>query len=773
MAGSILGASVKRVEDPRFITGAGTYLSNRHVEGALWMAPVRSTEPHARLLAVDVDEAASAEGVVGVYTAADFPDARMPVDAPGTPPETRRPLIASERVRYVGEIVAVVVARSERAARDAAAAVWPDYEPLPVVATPEDGLAPGAPLLFPELGSNVVYDKGDELTDEALAGAEIIIETRVAHQRVAAVPLETGNALAVPRPDGGVDIWLGAQSVHGPRWALAKVLGLDESSVHVMVPDMGGGFGAKIPIYPEHALVAAIALELGRSVRWNQTRSESLQAMSHGRAQAQEVRLGATRDGIITGLQIRALQDAGAYPLFGANLPSFTRRVASGPYHIPRIEFRWRSVVTNKTPVHAYRGAGRPEATMTLERALDQLARELGMDPAEVRRRNFIPPEAFPYMSATGERYDSGEYGTALDLALETAGYRDLRAEQARRRARGDHRQLGIGIASYIEITAGIGRMDWGAVEVNPDGTVTVYSGALSHGHGHETTFAQLASQVLGLPMDRITYVQADSDVVVRGGGTMGSRSMQIAGSAVARAARGVVDKARAIVAHHYEAAMADTVVSDDGSILIAGVPGTAMTLGEIAVLASDTSNLPEGMNAGLRADDLIEQVEATVPFGTHVSVVEVDVETGDVHVLRHVACDDCGTIFNRMVVDGQVHGGVAQGIGQALYEAVRYDADGRLLSSNLTSYLVPTATTVPSIEIRHTETPTDQNELGAKGIGEAGTIGSTPAVVNAVIDALAHLGVRHLDMPLTPDRVWEAIHSSQRIPSARAGDVR
>lgn len=758
MAGSILGASVTRVEDPRFVTGNGTYLSNRHVEGALWMAPVRSTEPHARLLAVDVEEAAAAPGVVRAYTGADFAELRMPVDAPSTPQEMRRPLIAVDRVRYVGEIVAVVVAETERAAREAATLVWPDYELLPTVSTPHAGLAPDAPLLFPELGSNVVYDKGDDLTDEALAGAEVVIEFTLTHQRVAAVPLETGNALAAPRGDGEVDVWLGVQSVHGPRAGLAKALGIHWSAIHLKVPDMGGGFGAKIPIYPEHALVTAIALDLGRPVRWHQTRSESLQAMAHGRAQAQKVRLGATRDGRITGLQIEALQDAGAYPLFGANLPSMTRRVASGPYRIPRVEFRWKSVVTNATPVHAYRGAGRPEATLSLERAIDQLAGELGMDPAEVRRRNFIPSDAFPYVSATGERYDSGNYDAAFDRALGMAGYPDLRAEQARRRAGGDRRQLGIGIGSYVEITAGIGRMDWGAVEVTPDGRATVYSGALSHGHGHETTFAQLASGILGLPMDRIRFVQGDTDLVVRGGGTMGSRSMQLAGTAVSRAARGVVDKARAIVAHHFEAAVEDAVQTEDGSFRIAGVPGTELTLAQIAGLASDAANLPDGMDPGLRVDDLIEQVEATVPFGTHLSVVEVDTETGEVGILRHIACDDCGTIFSRMVVDGQVHGGVAQGVGQALYEAVRYDDGGRLLTSNLTGYLIPTATTVPSIEIDHTETPTPENDLGAKGIGEAGTIGSMPAVVNAVIDALSPFGVRHLDMPLTPARVWEAI---------------
>lgn len=760
MGRSILGAAVKRVEDPRFITGTGRFLGDIHVDGALWMVPVRSMVPHGELGDIDVRAALGVPGVVKVYTADDLEMGPMPLGAPELDEVTRRRPIASERVRFAGDILAVVVAQSERTARDAADLVWADIEPLPVVATPQAGADPDAPLLFPELGTNVIYDRGDSV-DDVLADADVVVEFTVVNQRLAAVPLETSGALAAPREDGGVDFWLGSQSAHFHQDALSSILGLDPSLIHVKVPDVGGGFGAKITLYPEQAICGAIALDLGRPVRWQEMRTENMLAMSHGRAQRTDVRLGATRDGSITGLSLRVTQDAGAYPLFGAYLPVFTRRMASGPYAIPKVEFLWKSVVTNTTPVHAYRGAGRPEATMALERAIDQLARELGMDPTEVRRRNFIPKEAFPHVTALGERYDSGDYEAALDLALELGGYEEARSEQAQRR-KADHRlQLGIGVSSYVEITAGAGREDWGAVEIDPDGTATVYSAGVSQGHSHETTFPQLVSELLKIPMEKIVFVQGDTDTIATGGGTMGSRSLQIAGSAIYGAGENVLDKARNVFAFHAEAAIDDVIQFDDGRIGVVGVPSTALTLAEIAAIASDASNLPNGMEPGLRGERIWDQKEATFPFGTHLSIVEVDTETGAVRILEHVACDDAGTILNRTVVDGQVHGGVAQGIGQALFEEVRYD-DAYPLTGNLASYPITTASSLPSIGVDHTETPTPENVLGVKGIGEAGTIGSTPAVVNAVIDALSPFGILHLDMPLTPSRVWTAIASSR-----------
>lgn len=756
MGRSILGAAVKRIEDPRFITGAGRYLGDLDVEGALWMVPVRSDVPHGRLVEVDVAAADSAPGVVRVYVAGDLDIDRMPVGAPGLDETTRRPPIATDRVRFVGDIVAVVVAETKQAAVDAADVVWAEIDPLPSVSDPESAAATDAPVLFPELGTNVIYDRG-ERNDHVLEDAEVVIETRVVNQRLAAVPLEGNGALVRPRDDGGIDVGVGSQSAHAHRRALSAVLGLDLSKVHVNVPDVGGGFGAKIALYPEQALCAAIALDLGRPVRWEESRTENMLAMAHGRAQVSEVRLGATRDGVITGMSIRVTQDAGGYPLFGSYLPEFSRRMAVGPYAIPNVEFVWRSVLTNTTPVHAYRGAGRPEATMALERALDQLADELDLDPAEVRRRNFISATEFPHVTAVGERYDSGDYESALDLALEIGRYEEARREQEQRRRSRDPVQLGVGISSYVEITAGAGREDWGAVEVDPDGATTVYSAALSQGHSHETTFPQIVSQVLKIPVDRIRFVQGDTDLVAHGGGTMASRSLQISGSTILAAGEKVLHKARTVFAFHTEAPFDDVVQFDDGRIGVVGVPSSAMTLAEIAAVAADPSNLSDDMESGLRGEGYWEQEEATFPFGTHLCVVEVDTETGDVRILRHAACDDAGTILNRMVVDGQVHGGVAQGIGQALFERFAYD-DGNPLTANLTTYLIPSAASLPAFTVGHTETATPENPLGAKGIGEAGTIGSTPAVVNAVIDALSPFGVRHLDMPLTPSKIWEAI---------------
>ncbi|CAN5898230.1 molybdopterin-dependent oxidoreductase [soil metagenome] len=762
--GSILGAEVRRVEDPRFITGSAAYLDDTVVDGALWAVMVRSSVPHGAITGIDTTEAVTMPGVVGVFTAADLALDPMPIEATGATDETRRPVIASDRVRFVGDIVAVVVAETPAQASDAAEAVWPDYDLLEAAANPLEALRPGAPLLFPDIGTNVVLSGGLETAGDVMADAEVVVEVELVNQRLAAIPLETNNALASPRPDGGVDVWLGSQGVLGARRTIAKVLGLDRALVHVKVPDMGGGFGAKINAYPEQVLVVALSIRLGRPVRWQESRVENMVSMSQGRAQHQTVEMGARRDGTITALRWNVTQDAGAYPLYGSYLPHFTQRMAAGPYRIPVIDFQWQSVATNTTPIDAYRGAGRPEAALTIERLVDLLAGELDMDPADVRRLNFHGPDEFPLVTATGERYDSGNYASALDLALKTAGYADLRAEQKDRLDRNDRWLLGIGLSSYVEVTAPGGRKDWGRVEVTEE-EVVVYSGASSHGHGHETTFTQIASRRLGVPADRIRFVQGDTDVIPRGGGTMGSRSMQMAGSAVFRSSEAVVEKARRLVAHLSEAAIEDVVQFDDGTVGVAGVPDSGKTLFEVATLAADSSRMPSDEEPGLAAEDNWAQEEATVPFGSHVSIVEVDRETGDVRVLRHIACDDCGTIFSPMIVYGQVHGGVAQGIGQALWEGVRYDADANPVTTNLTTYLVPNARVLPSFEIDHTQTPTDQNPLGAKGIGESGTIGSGPAVVNAVHDALRPYGVRHIDMPLTPARIWQALQRRGSSP--------
>ncbi len=754
VGGSILGAAVKRTEDPRLIRGEGRYVGDIHLDGEVWMVPVRSDVAHGTIIAVDADEARSMPGVVGVFVAGDLPGL-MPIDFADQPEITRSPLIAGDRVHFVGDIVAVVVAESERLAIDAAGMVWLDIDPLPPVPDVTTALSDGAPLIYPELGTNVVKQGGLPAVDDPLAGSTHTVTLTVVHQRVTAVPLETNNALAAPAGDG-VEIWLGHQSVHAARNALSTALGMDRNLIRVRVPDMGGGFGAKILTYREHAICAALALELERPVRWNERRTENMVAMTHGRAQIHTIDLGADDEGRITGARIEVVQDVGGRPVFGTDLPRFTQRMAAGPYRIPKLAFDWRSVMTNTTPVHAYRGAGRPEATVTLERALDVMAARIGLDPSEIRRRNFHRPEDFPVITATGERYDTGDYAGAMDLALSKIDIAALRAEQTRRREAGERTQLGIGIASYVEVTAPGGRKDWGSVEIHGDGSATVSSGALSHGHGHETTFAQIVSAHLRIPIDRIRFVQGDTDLVKRGGGTMGSRSLQMAGSAVYRSSESVLERARSLVARALEAHTEDIVLSDDGTLGVAGVPDTSYTWAQVAQLAAEAGEGP------LAADDTYVQEHPTVPFGTHISVVEVDTETGDVTIVRHVACDDAGLILNRVILDGQVHGGIAQGVGQALFEEIRYDSQANPLTTNLTGYLLPSPATLPLFDVDHTVTPTNENPLGVKGIGEAGTVGSTPAVVNAVIDALSHLGISHVDMPLTPARVWAAIESTR-----------
>lgn len=757
MSTSIRGGAVRRVEDPRFVTGSGVYLDDMRIDGALWAVMVRSVVAHARLTGIDVEAATGMSGVAGVFTGSDLAVNRMMAVAPGTPDAALRPLLAIDKVRHVGDIVAVVLAETPSQAYDAAEAVWVDYETLEPVATVPEALAEDPPLLFEELGTNVVMEGGLEAGVDAVAGAEVSVTVEMENQRVAPVPLETNNALAVPRSDGGVDVWLGSQGANSSRNVLSRILGLDRELIHVHVPDMGGGFGAKINVYREQALVVSLAMRLGRPVRWQESRAEGMVGMSHGRAQHQRVTIAASRDGKIRGLRWEVLQDAGAYPLEGASLADLTKRMAAGPYRIPAVEFSWKGVVTNTTPTDAYRGAGRPEAAMAIERILDVLAADLEIDPVELRRRNFIPADAFPYVTATGERYDSGDYEAALDLAVSIAGYGELRAEQRRRLDAGERKVLGIGVSCYVEVTAPGGRRDWARVEVTPD-EVRLHSGALSHGHGHETTFSQIVAEALGVPMDRIRFIQGNTDLVASGGGTSGSRSLQMSGTSTLMAAEAAREKARRIVAHHREAAIEDIVRFEDGRIGVAGVPDGALTLFEVAALAADPANLAPDEEPGLFGEERWVQSEATVPFGTHISVVEVDLDTGEVEVLRHIACDDCGRIFNRMIVDGQVHGGIAQGMAQALWEKVSYDSDANPLTANLATYLVPTAPILPSFEVAHTETPTDQNPLGAKGIGESGTIGSTPAVANAVLDALRPFGVRHLDMPLTPAKIWQAL---------------
>ncbi|HXF56832.1 MAG TPA: xanthine dehydrogenase family protein molybdopterin-binding subunit [Actinomycetota bacterium] len=766
MPGSILGSAVLRSEDPRFLTGAGRYVENLRREGALHAVFVRSPLAHARVRAVEAEAARGLPGVVGVFTAADLDLPPMPKPR-RVPDPCARPVLARDVVRFAGEAVAVVVARTREQAVDAAEAVVLDLDPLPAVVDPLRALEPDAPLLFPEAGSNVVREKRWASEGDPLEGAEVVIRARFVNQRLAPVPMEPLAALAEPDPDtGGVVLWTTCQAPFLLRDDLARGLGLPAEKVRVVAPDVGGGFGAKIATYPEQVAVAALALRLGAPVRYVETRSENLQAMTHGRAQVQEVELGATRDGRVVGLEARLVADMGAYPT-GTYLPELTRDMASGVYRIPRADVRVQCVVTNTTPIESYRGAGRPEATAMLERAVDLLARELGLDPVEVRRRNFIPPEAFPYRTATGLSYDSGDYGRALDLALELAGYEELRREQANRRARGDPRQLGVGVSCYVEVTGW--NPELGRVEVNEEGRVTVVTGVSPHGQGHETSLAQVVASTLSVPFDAVTVRHSDTSLLPYGHGTMGSRSLQVGGSAALRAAEAVVEKARRMAAQLLEASVEDVVVQD-GRVGVVGAPDRTLSWAELARAAADPASLPDGEEPGLRSEVEFEMEGNTFPFGAHVAVVEVDTETGDVRLLRHVAVDDCGRIVNPVLVDGQVQGGTAQGVAQALYEEVVYDEEGNLLTGSLASYAVPSAAELVDVTIAHTETPTARNPLGAKGIGESATIGSTPAVWNAVVDALAPFGVRHVELPASPERVWRAIREARLVPGRRDG---
>lgn len=748
MQSSIIGAAVKRVEDPRLIKGRGRFVGNITRPDALWMKVVRSDVPHGIIADIDIEEAVASPGVVAVFTHADLGLKDLSVGSPGADRRFTQPVPASDRVRFVGEAVAVVIAETDRQATDAARNVWVDIEPLPGVTSPIDAMAADAPLLFPEIGTNVALDTSQSPSDEdPLADAEVVIRAEFYNQRLAGVPLENSNCLAVPDGDR-LDVWAGSQNAFVHRNSIARCLGIDRDLVRFRVPDMGGGFGVKIAPMPEQVLCAAAAHRLGRPVRWQETREENLLTLPHGRGHYQTIELGALADGTLTGLRAHVVAESGAYVYFGAFLPEFSIMVANGAYRIPKVRFTYQSVVSNTCPINAYRGAGRPEATSFLERCMDLLAEKLGLDPVEIRRRNFIQPHQFPYRTPTDQLYDSGDYDKALDRALEMVDYPAVRTEQAKRLAGNRRWRLGVGISTYVEITAPAGRTEWGSVTVHNDDSIEIATGLSSHGQGHETALTQIVADVMQVPMERITYIQGDTGRVASGGGTMGSRSLQLGGTAMLEAGQDVVAKGKELFAALHEAAPEDVVLSPGGRLAVAGSPDITMTWGELAATS------PHGLASQLSFD----QPEATFPFGTHIAVVEVDVETGDVRYLRHIAVDDCGKILNRRMVDGQVHGGVSQAAGQALLEQVLYDEEANPLTTNLTTYLLPAAANLPSIEVDHTITPTTQNPLGVKGIGEAGTIGATAAIQNAVLDALRPLGVTHLDMPLTPSRVWQAI---------------
>ena len=753
-AGSFVGLPVRRVEDPALLRGEGTYIANLDVPGMLEVAFVRSTVAHARLGAIDTSDAEAMPGVVGVWTAENLDAGDFYLFA-DLRPDAPRHAIATDKVRFVGEIVAVVVAETRARAMDAAETVIVDYDPLPAVVDMDDALAPDAPLLFEDLGTNAVLGLRAPPGPDPLAGSDVVVRARIENQRVAVVPMEGSAVAVVPGDDGlgnKIVMHMASQMPHLTRMLVAKVLGIELDELRVIAPHVGGGFGAK-HWAPEAQIVTAIVREIDRPVRWIEGRSENLLAMMHGRGQVQYVELGLKRDGAIVGMRCRIVADSGAYPSFGGTLAmGNTRSLAAGVYKVPKMRYEVNVVTTNTTPMGAYRGAGRPEAAGLIERILDIAADELAIDPVELRRRNFIPPDEFPHTTVTGTTYDTGDYDKAFTKALELASYEDLLAEQQARRERGDTKLLGLGISAYVEMSGGSGQ-EYSALEVHPDGTATLKAGTSAHGQGHATAYSQIVASELGIPMENIRFVQSDTALVARGGGTGGSRSLQLGGSSVLETTHLMRDKAKELAAEMLEASV-DDVVFTDGKVGVAGAPSTALTWSELSTKAADLGD-------PLDIEHDFTSPGATYPFGAHVAVVEVDTETGKVELLRLVAVDDCGRVLNPMLVEGQVHGGLASGISQALWEHFVYDEDGNPLTSTLAEYPLPSAAEFPSFEAAHTETPTPLNPLGAKGIGESATTGSTPAVQNAVVDAVSHLGVRHLDMPLTSEKVWRAIRNA------------
>jgi aerobic carbon-monoxide dehydrogenase large subunit len=760
---SILGTRVLRVEDPKFLTTGGVYaddLRDPRLAGAGYVTYVRSVVPHARV-SVDTSAAQGAPGVIGVFTAADLSGLPTPpLPLPYLPPAMARPYLADGIVRFVGEPVAVVVTESRYDGEDVAELVSVDYDPLPALVDPHDSAAEGASKLFDDATDNTALTFEHGSLDGLFDDCEVVVRREIVNQRVAPAPLEVRGSACAWGDDGRLTFWASTQNPHGARDTIAKALELEPDKVHFIAPDVGGGFGAKFDVSVEDLLLAELSRRLGRPMRWSETRTENLLAMGHGRGQHQTITIGGTRDGAIEAYALEVLQDAGAYPHFGAVLPFMTQMMATGVYAIDKVAVRARSVVTNTSSVVAYRGAGRPEATAAIERAVDLFAAEIGMDPVEVRRKNLLPADAFPLTTPTGAAYDSGEYEAALDAVLQRADYAALRAEQKRRRDNGDRTALGIGLSVYVEITGGPGEgEEFARVNVKPDGSAVVYTGTSPHGQGHQTSFAMLASAELGIPVDRITVVHGDTDLVARGGGTGGSRSLQIGGSAVHQGALETVEKARELAADLFEASPGDVVLDKDrGGFHVAGSPDEVRSWAEVAT-STDAEH-------GLIVDTDFHSKGATFPFGAHVAVVEVDLDTGQPRLVRMVTVDDAGPVMNPVIVDGQRHGGIAQGVAQALFEEAVYDADGNPQTTNLADYAFPSAAELPDFELVEMETRSPLNPLGVKGIGEAGTIGATPAAQNAVIDAVAHLGVRHIDMPTSPQRVWQAIRDAQEATS-------
>jgi aerobic carbon-monoxide dehydrogenase large subunit len=766
---SLVGARVLRKEDPRLLSGTGTFVDDLSPARCAFAMFVGSSEAHARITHIDVRAALKMEGVLGVWTAADFVD--YP-DLPGGLDGLERPALARNIVRFVGEPVAVVVAEDRYLAADAAAEVVIGYESLPVHTTIAEAAADGAELLFPRRGSNVItiVPMLDDL-ERDLERADQRAHLRIVNQRCAAVPIEAMACLADWKPDG-LTMWATVQAPHHLRNYLASWLDIAQSQCRVIAPDVGGGFGSKIVWYPELFLMPVLSKLLRRPVKFSQTRSEAMVQMAHGRDQVHDLDVGFDRDGTIKALRFVISQNLGAYPdPTGLGLAVLTSWMAAGCYKIPKVSTSFRTVVTNTTPVAAYRGAGRPEAAFSIERIVDLVAQRTGLDPAEVRRRNFIQPSAFPYETHNEPVvYDSGDFPAALAECLRLMRYDERRAEQAARRNDPTAPLLGIGLSCWLEIAGfgpngsleGFGHLaSWESaqVRIQPDGSAIVFVGSSPHGQGHETTFAQIASDELGISFDRIHLRFGDTATVLQGIGTMGSRGVPTSGSAVKMTSTRVLARAKKIAAHLLEASEHDLEVADD-AFFVRGTPGKNVSWGDVAWASFQPLRLPPELQAGSLEEHLYqESPNFSYPSGAYGCVVEIDRDTGEVSIVDMVLVDDCGTVINPLLAEGQVHGGVAQGIAQALFESVRYTpGTGQPVTASLLDYLVPTAADLPDYTAGRITTLCPNNPLGAKGIGESGAVGAPAAVVNAVVDALAPFGVEHLDMPVTPEAVWRII---------------
>ncbi len=757
----LVGAKIKRREDPRLIRGLGQYVDDINLPNTLHVAILRSPYAHARIKSLETDAARQHPGIVAVITGAEIKDQIGTLPVSGGNETLRVPkhyVLAIDKVCYVGEGVAAVVAEDRYIARDALDLIQAEYEPLPVVSDPEKALAPGAPVIHSEWPDNVAFrseQKQGNLT-KAFKEAHKIVKQRLVHQRLAPIAIEPRGVVAqYLSADKELTVWSSTQIPHMLKSHLSQMLKLPENQVRVIAPEVGGGFGSKLNVYAEEGLMGYLALNLNRPVKWTEGRRENIQATIHGRGQVGEVEAAVKKDGSILGLRYKVIADIGAYhQLFTPAIPPFTGLMLSGCYKIPAISIELIAVFTNKMSTDAYRGAGRPEATYVIERMMDRVAQELKLDPVKVRQKHFPKPAEFPFETATGVAYDSGNYQLALNKALKLAGYEKLRRDQKRLRSQG--RYLGIGLSTYVEICAmgPKGMWEYGKVEVEPSGKVTVLTGASPHGQGQETSFAQIVADELGVEMDAITVVHGDTAAVPKGIGTFGSRATAVGGIAVYQAAGKVKEKARALASHLLEVD-ADDLNFSEGRFSVKGVPKKGLTIQQIAQQVHTTKNLPKKMDPRLSAESTFEPSNFTFPFGTHICVVEVEPQTGRVEIKKYISVDDCGKVINPLLVDGQIQGGIVQGMGQALFEEVIYDENGQLLTGSLMDYALPRAADLPRLNLTRTETPTPVNPLGIKGIGEAGTIGSTPAVVNAVVDALAPFGVTHIDMPLTPQKIW------------------